>query len=805
MRWLDDLMQDGHLALRMLVRAPAFAATSVITLALGIGLSVAMVTVSDAVLRRPLPVQDQDRVVVLWGEAEGSIRRLPLTYEHFERFREAPHTMQEVAGVLSPRAWPHAVRHGDEGLSLNLAAVTGNFFTVLGTPPILGRLLEPDDDVPGAPRVTVISHGLWQRYFAGDPGVLGRTITLHEYERAYTVVGVAPPGLEYPTGAEFWVPLRVLFTRLEVVPIARLAPGASPAQAAAELRGSFQREASVSWRHLQAVATPLPELIVGEVRPALRLLLAATVLILLISCFNVANLLLARATTRTQEMAVRRALGAPQARIVGQLLTESGLLALAGGILGTVLAGVMITALLALAPPELPRLEEIRLAGTPLRWALIISAAAAFTFGLLPALLAPGILPSSMRGDRTSSEALPRRRLQNALVVSQVGLSIVVLVAAGLLGRSLLHLQRVETGFATESVAIVELAWPRANHDSTDAAAAFRFSLYDRLLPRLEALPGVASAALMHLLPFGGASVGIDGRFLAEGRAMLDPATAPMFSMEVVGPGYFRTLGIPLLRGRTFTEADRENSPRAIVVTEGVARVMWPGEDAVGRRLGMGQPERAEDWWTVVGIVPDTRYRELREPTPTVYVPVRQFMSVDRIAIRTTVEPAVVLPSVRHAVQEMDPDAFVTSAHTMEGLMARELAQPRLSTALLGVFGVGALVLTGVGLYAMLAYMVRRRSRELAIRHALGASPARLRSLVLRQAIALGGTGVLVGLAVSLAGGRWIETLLFGTSPTDAATLVGVAVLVMTVVLAAAYFPCRRATETDPAAVLRLD
>jgi putative ABC transport system permease protein len=799
MTFLDDLKKDGRFALRMLARSPGFTAAAIVTLALGIGLSVAMFTVFDAVLRQPLPVHDQDRVVVLWGEAEGSIRRLPLAHDHFDRFREDPHTLQEVAGVLNPRAWPHAIRDGERGLTLNLAAVTGNFFRVLGSQPVLGRLLRPEDDVEGAARVMVISHGLWHRYFGGDHGVLGRTLTLHVKGVTYTVVGVAPPGLEYPAGADFWVPLS-LFTRLEAVPLGRLAAGATPAHAAAELRASFHRDASVTWRDLRAVATPLDDVLVGEMRPALRLLSAAAALLLLIGCFNIANLLLARASGRMHEIAVRRALGAAQGRIVRQLLTESCVLGLAGGLLGAVLAGALVNALVTLAPPELPRLEEIRLASVPLGWAAAISVAATLAFGLLPAWLASGPVASPIRtSDRSATESMPRRRLQDALVVLQIGLAIVVLSAAGLLGRSLLHLQRLDMGFTSENLAFIELTWPHAKFDTPDKVGAF----YDRLLSRIAALPGVISAAPMHLMPFEGASGGIDGRFIADGTPAVDMAAAPVLSMEVVGPGYFGTIGIPVLRGRAFTDADREGSPRVIVVTEAVARVFWPGADAVGRRLGMGQPQRPDDWWTVIGIVPETRYREIRQPMPTVYVPASQFMSVRSLAIRTTREPAAILPSVRHVVQEIDPDVLVASAQTMERLMARELAQPRLSTILLGVFGAGALVLAGVGLYATLAYVVRRRTRELAIRHALGASPSRLRSLVIRQALALAGAGVLVGVGASLAGGRLLGSLLFEISPTDLPTLAGVASIVAAVALAASCLPAQRAMRADPAAVLR--
>jgi putative ABC transport system permease protein len=750
----------------------------------------------------PLPVEDQNRVVVLWGEADRSIRRLPLGYEHFERFREAPRTLQEVAGVLSPRGWPHAIRHGEQGLSLNLAAVTGNFFPVLGTRPVIGRLLKADDDVVGAPRVMVISYSLWRRQFGGDPGVLGQTLTLHERDLAYTVVGVAPPGLEYPAAADFWIPLRP-FAELEAVPVARLAPASTPAQAAAELRTSFERDASVTWRDLRAVAMPLPDVIFGEVRPALQLLCAAAALILLIGCFNVANLLLARASTRLHELAVRRALGARQERIVRQLLTESCLLAVAGGVLGTLLAGALVNVLLFVAPPELPRLEEIRLGSAALGWAVAVSLAAALLFGVVPAWLASRSVASPIgASDRSGSESWAGRRFQNGLVVLQIGLALVVLAAAGVLGRSLVQLQRIDLGFA-ENVAIVELVSPHARFETPDAGASSAGAFFDRVVPRIEGLPGVLSASLMHLLPFEGAAGGIDGRLVAEGTERMDAATAPMFSIEVVGPGYFDTLGIPLLRGRAFSNADRKESPRVMIVTQAVARMLWPGGDAVGRRLGFGQPERVEDWWTVVGVVADTRFREMREMTPTVYVPAGQFMGVNRLAIRTIGDPADVLPSVRQAVQEMDPQTLVASAHTMKGLVAKELARPRLNATLIGAFALGALVLSGVGLYGTLAYVVGRRARELAIRHALGASPSRLRSLVFGQALVLASAGTVLGLAGAIAGGGLLDSMLFATSATDPLTLAGVATLVLTVALAASYLPARTAMRADPAAVLR--
>ena len=794
------MIQEVRVAVRTLVRDPGFAGASIVTLGCGIGLAVAMFTVFEAVLRRPLPMREQERVVVLWGESPGSVRRLPLTYEHFKRFREEARTLEEVAGALNAGAAPHAVRDVHRTSTLNVGAVTGNFFRVLGSSPVVGRMLQPDDDVTGAAPVMVISHGLWRRYFGGDRGVIGRRLTLVQREVTYTVVGVAPPGLEFPTGADLWVPL-VPFSTLEVVPLGRLAPTATPALAAAELRASFRRDASGPRREVTAAAEPLPELIVGDVRPAVLVLSAAAALLLLVACLNVTNLLLVRASGRSHEIAVRRALGAERHRIMRQLLTESVVLGLGGGLLGAGLAVALVQGLLAIAPPELPRLEEIHLMGVPLVIAAGVTVAAVLVFGLVPAIWTSDNVAGQLRtGDRSSTESKSRRRAQHALVVLQVGIAIVVLGTAGLLARSLRNLERLDVGFSGDRVAILHLGWPHEKFNSPDKVSA----LHDVLIAHIGALPDVESVASVNVAPFTGATGGWDGWFVVEGRSAANPATTPVFSMGVVGAEYFRTFGIQLLRGRGFTDADRAGSPRVVVVSDAVGRVLWPGEDPLGKRIGLGRPTRAEDWWTVVGVAPETHYRTLREPAPTVYLPYRQFAhEVTTLAVRTAREPAAAVASIRDTIRRTDPDVTVVQADTMEGLVANQLAQPRLSALLLGVFGAGALLLAAVGLYAVLSYVVRRRTRELAIRHALGALPSRLRSLVITQALGLAGLGILIGLAASVAGGGLLQSLLFGVSPADPLTLTAAAAVLLGVTVAASWLPAQRAMRADPVTVLR--
>ena len=606
----DDLRHGG----RRLIRELDTTAAVILVLACGIGLSVAIFTVADAVLRRPLPLLDQQRVVVLWGRAAESMRTLPLTPEHFARFRTEARALQEVAGTISIDAWPQPIRDGGQTFRVNLSPVTGNFFRVLGADPVLGRLLTPEDDHPGAAPVAVLGYSLWRGRFASDPAVLGRRLELRN-SRVATVVGVAPPGLEYPTGSEIWVPFAATSAG-EVMPLGRLSPTASPRDAAEELRKSFDRESPTSWRGGRAEAVPLPSLILGDVRSPLLLLTVAAAVLLLTACFNVSNLLLLRGASRQHEIAVRHALGASHARIVRLLFVESLPLALVAGVLGAWVSTELVQLLVALAPTNVPRLEEMRLRGVPLGLAVVVGCAAALGSGVMPALWLSRGSQVLQAGRRSMTAPGNAAVVQRALVVLQMGLAVFVLFVAGLVGRTLQSLQAIDTGLAVDDVVVVELRWPDRKFDTGGRVAA----MYERLLPRIDALPGVTSVATVNVGPFTGATSGWDGPFVADGHA----APAAVMNFAVVGAEYFETVGIRPRHGRTFDRSDRKDRAPVAVVSEQAARMLGGESTAIGRRIRFGG-ESPGEWRTIVGVVPETRYRAIRDATPTVYLPIEQF------------------------------------------------------------------------------------------------------------------------------------------------------------------------------------
>ena len=787
--WLDEARAAARHGCRLAARRRASTVATIVVLACGIGVAVAIFTVSNAVLLRPLPIADQERVVALWGKAEANPRTLPLSPAHFERYQRQARTLEAVAGTVGIDSWAQPVRYRDETVRMNVSPVTGNFFSVLGAAPALGRLFGPDDDHPGADPVAVLGYAFWRGQLAGDPSVLGRSLELRN-GRVVTVIGVAPAGLRYPLGTEIWIPFST-FSVLEVMPVGRLAGGASLQNAAEELRRSFESESDAAWRGVRTEALALPTLIVGDVRAALLLLAAAAAVVLAASCLNACNLLLLQAAERRKEFATRRALGARGVRIAGQLIAEMLPMMAVAAAFGLWLASQLVQAAVALSPSALPRADEVGLLGIPAWLAAGIACTAAFTSVLVPAVWAGFRTQAADWRVRGATPGHGFALLQNGAVVFQLALAISVLALAGLLGRTLHNLYAVDTGLAADHVAIVDLSWP----DRSFTAPEHVDAMYAQLLPRIKALPGVAAVATVNVVPFTGATGGWDGPFVADIR----PTMPLTFNFAVVGDEYFDALGVPLVSGRGFERGDRDGAVAVAIVSAEAAAHLWSGGAAVGRRLRLAGGDNP--WLTVVGVARETRYRGLRVSSPTVYLPVRQFKEVlpliTTVAVRTHGRPDTVLPGVRRAVAATDGDVSVLHAATLADLMAAEFTTVKVTTMLIGLFAGAAVFLASVGLGALLASIVKQRRRELAIRQALGATPARIRASILGRSTLLSGAGLALGLALTFSTGRLLESVLYGVAPHDLLTGSGIAVLVGLLTLGASYVPARRATRLD--------
>jgi predicted permease len=681
--------------------------------------------------------------------------------------------------------------------------------------PALGRTIRPEDDVPGAPRVLVISHALWQREYGGDPAVLGRTLVPHSYGVPYTIVGVAPSGLDVPRGAEFWAPIAPTTTAPDgkswayVDVVGRLRPGATPEQARAEFTAFVGRElgaVSPMFADVEGTVRTLPVHVVGDVRPALAAITAAGALVLLIACVNVAGLLLVRTMRRHQELAVRAAVGAGRARLARQLLVEHATLAALGGLLGAGVAALAVRGFAVLAPAELPRVSEVRVDGGLLALATLVTALVVLLVGLVPALggARVAVADALRQHGRGVFGGRRTRTARRGLVALQVALALVVLAGAGLVTRSLTRLQRVELGVAAESVAVMQLvSGEQVVGPGPDALARKRATIA-RVLERVRATPGVVDAAPVTLTPFSG-TTGWDGLWEVEGRdAPGDSASAPWLNMESTSASYLRTMGVALRQGRFLAESDREEAPEVVVLSEGAARRLWPGEDAIGKRLRLPMP--GAGWRTVVGVVADTRYRELTDPRPTVYLPYRQFpQPPEFLAVRAAGDPAALVPTLRRAVREAAPDLLLAGGGPMDQLLAAPLARPRLNAALLGAFAAVALVLTAVGLFGVVASGVAQRLREFGVRSALGARPGDLARLALGEGLGLAVVGAGVGVAAALGATRVLASALYEISPSDPLTLVATTALLLLVCAAACLVPARRAARVDPVTALRAE
>jgi predicted permease len=822
---MTRLLHHLRLSARTLRREPRFATAAVLTLALGIGLATAVFTVADGVLLRPMPVVEQDRLVVLAGRTpDGRMENWPLSVEDGRAFARATRALSRVSFFGYEGAVPKPVRVADvrvggggpddsppraagEITRLRRALVAGDYFAVLGATPVLGRALRPEDDVAGAPPVVVLSHRAWRERFGGARDVVGRRLTYADDGAAATVVGVMPAGLDWPRGTEMWAAVRATVPPAALPYAAqhvlgRLAPGATAEQARAELTAFFRRDgAPPPIRALSGVAHTLPSRVVGDTRPAVLAFAAASALLLVITCVNVANLLLVRGLARVREVAVRLALGGGRRRLVAERLVEHALLAAAGGALGVLVAAAAVRAFVALAPAGLPRLDVVRLDLTALGAAVAITAVTMLLFAVVPALRATRVAPAAaLRSGTRVGQGRGARLTAEGLVAGQLALALLVVSAAVLLGRSFVRLERADLAFDASRLVVAELALRVDRYPTPERQLA----ALDQVAARVAALPGVRAVSPVVSRPFSG-NAGWDARLVREGQSRQEAAANPMLNMEVVAPDYFAAFELPARRGRTFTADDRAGAPAVVVLSEAAARTYFPDGDAVGRRL---VAVAGEGLVTVVGVVPDTRYRELREARATIYFPLAQSQfpfAPTTLAIRTGGAPETLVPALARAVAEAAPGVELASAAPFAHYRDAPLAQPRLNALLLAVFAGAALLLAAVGLFGVMATTVRQRTRELGVRQALGATPRAVARLVLGRGLAVSLVGAAAGVGGALALNQLLAGLLYEVSPTDGATLAAAALALLVVGALASALPARAGARVDPVRALRAE
>ncbi|MBN1203605.1 MAG: ABC transporter permease [Myxococcaceae bacterium] len=797
--WLDALLRDLRFGVRTLWRSPGFTLVAVLTVALGVGANTALFGAVHAVLLRPLPYAAPDRLVAVSMVPEAGASPATLF-----ALRERSRTLTDIAGYV--RRTVTLTGSGEPEL-LSGALVSAELFSALGVVPRFGRALQPADNRPGAAFVAVLGHGLWLRRFGGDPGVVGRTVTLDGMP--FTVVGVMPRGFSFPgDDVGLWLPLRLDPTSGDsdigfLTLLGRLAPGRGSTEANAELRtlGAALRaeRPGVLPEDFGGLArvTPLRDVLVGEVGPALLLLLGAVGCVLLIACANVAGLLLARATGRRTELAVRAALGASTGRLARQLLTESVLLGLVGGLAGLVLARWGADAVGAALPGTLPEAGRVGVDGPVLAFGLALSLGVGLLFGLVPALRAArGDPHAGLRPGGTGGLGRGQRRLLGGLVAGEMALALVLTVGASLMLQTVWKLQRMDTGFTTERVLTLAVELPDARYGDGGRGAVF----FREALERIRALPGVEAAGAIHRLPL--ASDNVDVTLRIEGRPTPLDGSADV-DRRVVTLGYFDALRVPLLRGRALDATDTDTA-RVAVVNEALARRLFPGEEVLGRRVWTDF-EGKEGWTTIVGVVGDTRNQALGSaPRPQLYRPHAQVPSTRMtLVVRTRGEPLALARAVREALWAVDPDVPMGEVRTLEQVARDSIATPRLVLSLLVLFALLALVLGAVGLYGVMSYAVGQRTYEFGVRLALGASGADVLRQVAAEGLVLAGAGIAAGLVLGLAAGRVLSRLVFGVGTSDPLTLLGASGVLAVVALLASLVPAWRAARVDPGRVLR--
>jgi len=810
--FIETFLQDARYAWRMLRKNPGFTAVAVLTLALGIGANTAIFSVVYAVLLKPLPYAHPEQLVTAFqANTQEGVPEDGVSYPNFEEWRAQNHVFSELAGITAHQL---TLTGRGEPSVVDTSVVTPEHFALLDVKPLHGRVFFPAEGKQGAPPVVIISENLWRGTLGADPRILGSSIILDK--RPFTVVGIMPAGFRSPfieTKQEVWIPLvqDPLFGSWMArraghwLPVfGRLKPGVSIAQAQAEMDAisdRLAREFPAENKGWTVRLVPLQKEIVGDVRTALLVLLGAVGLVLLIACANIANLLLTRATSRSKEIAVRTALGAGRARIIRQLLSETAVLGLLGGIIGIALAYAGVQVLGSLMPENLPRLNPIRVDNFVLAFALVLSAIASVAFGLVPAIFsANSNIQGSLRdGGGRSGESLNRRRARSFLAAAEISLAMVLLVAAGLLLRSFSKLTSVSPGFETHSIVKAEVSLPQFQYSTPPQWIAFS----DKLLAQVQAQPGMQDTAVAVPLPIVNGKINLG--FDIVGAPPASAAESRLADYASVSPEYLRVMGIPLLAGRFFNQQDILSAPRVSVISKTFAQRYFPNQDPIGKRLNFGFPPNPDVEREIVGIVGDVRDVSLGEaPGPMMYVPFAQapFWGAN-LVVKSTLSTSAVAAAIRQEVQNIDRDLPVTDVAKLPDLIDASVSQQRFRTFLLGLFAAMALILAATGIFGVIAYSVACRTNEIGIRLALGASRSAILRMILRETLLLTLAGLLVGIPCALAASHFVGHLLFGVSANDPVTLAAVAFTLAAVAAFAGFLPARRAMRVDPVIALR--
>jgi putative ABC transport system permease protein len=800
------MINDLRFALRQLLKSPGFAAVAILTLALGIGANTAIFSVTYAVLFRALPYKDPGRIVAI-NKVESQFGLGGLTAGAFLDFREQSTAFEQLAAYSEDE---FTLTGGGDAERVICAEVSSALFPLLGVNPSLGRTFSPQEEQVGRDHVVVVSESFWKRRTGGDPNFAGKTITLND--KVYTVVGVMPARFQFPRKFEIWKPLALdpeeerhgkQFTLITL--IGRLKPGVSQAGAEAELNTIFARrpteEPGATTNNARIELKPLHEQLVKDVRLAIYVLLGAVSFVLLIACANVANLMLARATVRRKEIAIRAALGAGRRRIVAQLLRESVLLALLGGAVGLLFAVWSVDLLVASIPADVAGsfygIGDVGINRSVLFFTFGISVLTGVFFGLVPALSATKLdLNEVLKGGAKTATA--RSGLRGAFVVSQLALTLVLLIGAGLMTRSFVRLINVKLGFNPKNVLTMRVELPRSRYQNGEQRTRF----FEQLLERAKTIPGIQSAGAISQLPLSGYSM--MGRFAIEGQPKPEPGKGKPMPIGIVTPAYFQTMQIPLVHGRFFDVRDVDKMPEVAIVNEAMARKFWPGENPIGKKIAAGCDEQAL-CRTVVGVVGDIRHEGLAdEAQPEIYMPHQQFRLPNlSLVLRTTGNPLAVVPAVRDQVRALDKDQPVALVQSLDDHVSESVLQPRLMMTLLSIFAGLALILAAVGVYAMMSYSVSQRRGEIGIRIALGALKADILRLVVGQAMLLVAISLTTGLAAAFAATRLLRSLLYEVGIWDPFTFGAIVLLLSFVSVCAAWLPARRAAKINPTIALR--